>query len=148
MTKKILVAFAILLCGIFASTYVFANNDMQKAGESVRNVVGGAENAVEGAAKGVTDTVRNGLNNAGNATQNTVNNMNNGINNAGNATRTTTNNNADGYSATRTATNGNFAGMNGTVWTWVILAIVGIAIIGLVWYYAMQNNNSTMNNDR
>ena len=59
--------------------------------------------------------------------------------------------NQGGYTATRTSANtGNnlFGNVTNSVWTWLIVAIVGIVIVGLVMYYAKQNNNViTYNND-
>lgn len=34
----------------------------------------------------------------------------------------------------------------GTMWTWVILAIVAIAIISLVWIYGSQNKTNSNHN--
>jgi len=52
------------------------------------------------------------------------------------------------YTATRTATtNNNFLGMSDTAWTWLILGIVGAAIVGLVWYYGAQYEHRNYNND-
>ena len=58
----------------------------------------------------------------------------------------------DGYDATRTATartanDNTFLGMNSTTWTWFVLAIAAIAIVGLVWYYAMQTKNEYNNHN-
>ena len=49
MYKKIFVALAILTIGIFSFSICFANNDhmLEDAANGVRNVVGGAENAIE-----------------------------------------------------------------------------------------------------
>jgi hypothetical protein len=138
--KKKLFSIALAACFmIFAATSVFATNELQKAGDGIRNVVGGAENAVEGAAKGTVNAVENAGQKAGAATRNTMNNAGNAV--AG-TTRTGTNN--DGYTATRTATNdATFAGMNSTAWTWLVMGISAIAIIALVWYYASEREHTS-----
>ena len=58
------------------------------------------------------------------------------------------NNNGGSYTVARTSTEGGtIMGMSANTWTWFILAIVAIAIVGLVWYYAMQNSNEYNDND-
>ncbi len=128
---------------ILITTNVFAANDefgqsMNKAGNGVRNVVGGAENVLEDAASGIGA----GMQNMGNALkEGTTNNdnMDNGSLENG------------GYSATRTATprataDNNATGIGTNAWTWIILAIAAILIVGLVWYYAKQNKNQYNDN--
>lgn len=122
---------------IFITTNVFAMNgefgeSMNKAGNNIRNVVGGAENVVENVANGIGT----GVQNIGNAfTDNDMNNdnMDNGSLENG------------GYAATRTATprttSNTNSGIGTNAWTWIILAIAAILIVGLVWYYAKQNKN-------
>ena len=69
--------------------------------------------------------------------------LQNGVQNAGNTISGafTDNNDYSSYTATRTATttNNNFLGMDPNMLTWLIMAIVGAAIIGLVWYYAKEH---------
>lgn len=133
MIKKIC-AFIVVALLLLGSTTIFAANEVKdsldKAGETVRNVVGGAENVVEKGGEAITSGVKDARNTMENGTS-----------------RATETDRDDGYTATRTATNGTFAGMSGTTWTWFILAIAALAIIGLVWYYAMQNNNEYRNNN-
>lgn len=144
MTKKILgVIVAVIL--MFATSYVFAaNNEMgdslHKASNTVRNVVGGAENAVGNAASTIGTGVKDLGNTFTDGAARVTNNGTNQVNNGYNATRTAT---------TRAATTGGdtFLGMSANVWTWFVLAIAAIAIVGLVWYYAMQNNNEYNNNN-
>lgn len=145
MYKKLLISFGILLAIIFSFSVCLANNDLQKAADGVRNVVGDAENAVEGAARDVSNASKDAtgdLENLGNDIKNNGDNRN---------TKKDTNNNntvmgtTDGnYDATRTATgtDATFMGMNATSWTWLILGIAAIAIIALIWYYATQFNSS------
>ena len=140
MYKKLLISIAILIIGIFSFSTCFANNGLQDAADGIRNVVGDAENAVEDAAKDIS-----------NASKNATAEIENGANNIGNAVMNTTNNafktdNNNHYTATRTATTDNtFMGMNATAWTWLIIGIAAIAIVALVWYYAMQTRSSDYN---
>lgn len=143
MSKKIILTLLVILSITFSFTYVFANNDLKGAADAVRNVVGGTENTIENAAKGISNTTKNvtgDMENAGKAMTNNVmdNTNNNASDNGRNATMMETDNNGS-YSATRTATEApRFMGMTSTGWTWLILGIVALAIIGLVWYYSMQ----------
>ena len=144
MYKKIFVALAILTIGIFSFSICFANNDhmLEDAANGVRNVVGGAENAIEEGArdianttKGATGAAENSMDNATGMTENT--NINNNNNNSEMNGNDRTNSNT--YIATRTSTtDSRFMGMNATAWTWLILGIAGIAIVALVWYYGSQ----------
>lgn len=144
MYKKIFVALAILTIGIFSFSICFANNDhmLEDAANGVRNVVGGAENAIEEGArdianttKGATGAAENSMDNATGMTENTNNNNNNNNSEMNENDRT----NSNTYIATRTSTtDSRFMGMNATAWTWLILGIAGIAIVALVWYYGSQ----------
>ena len=144
MYKKIFVALAILTIGIFSFSICFANNDhmLEHAANGVRNVVGGAENAIEEGArdianttKGATGAAENSMDNATGMTENTNNNNNNNNSEMNGNDRT----NSNTYIATRTSTtDSRFMGMNATAWTWLILGIAGIAIVALVWYYGSQ----------
>lgn len=137
MLKKVF-ALIIVACLILFTGSVFAANNevgdsMNKAGNTIRNVVGGTENVVENVAGDIGAGVRD----LGNTFTDATTGMTNDINNT------------DGrYDATRTATttnNGTVLGMNSSLWTWLVLAIAGILIVGLVWYYAVQNKNEYNN---
>ena len=54
----------------------------------------------------------------------------------------TTNSN---YNASRTST-ATVLGMNATAWTWLIVGIVGVAIVALVWFYGKEHSESSNNN--
>lgn len=148
--KKNFYRIALLIISILALciSYTFAANEPQ-AVQDIRNVVGGAENVVEDAGRGIVDGVRNITSGGENMMENVAGDVGNGVQNAGNdiAGALTTDNND--YDATRTTTRsavdaneGTFLGMNGTVWTWLIIAVVAVAIIALIWMYVKQNNNS------
>lgn len=132
MTKRIFAFFVAIAMILFTSS-VFATNEikqsMDKAGSSVKNVVNGAETVV-----------KDGANAVGTGAKDLGNTFANG------AARVTSN---DGYSTARTqattrsmtTNNGTILGMSANTWTWFILAIAALAIVGLVWYYAMQNKS-------
>ena len=150
MHKKLLVSLVLIMSLILPVTICYAESEMQKASNSVKNAVGGAENAIENAAKNAGNAVKsagnavmNGVNQAGNAIMDSANKAGNSIENA--MTNNTDNN--DDYNATRTSAEGTFMGMTSNTWSWLILGIAAIAIIGLVWYYSVQLNNGRRNND-
>lgn len=125
MKRKTLIILSILFALLFISTISFANNDIKDGVHSATDtVIDGASNLVNDARKGVgaiENTVENGAKDIGNAMHH---------------------DNTNGYTATRTATTGTTTnGMNSTLWTWVILAVAAVVIIGLIWYYASQNNH-------
>lgn len=125
MKRKTLIILSILFALLFISTISFANNDIKDGVHSATDtVIDGASNLVNDARKGVgaiENTVENGAKDIGNAIQH---------------------DNTNGYTTTRTATTGTTTnGMNSTLWTWVILAVAAVVIIGLIWYYASQNNH-------
>lgn len=145
MTKKIIIAIITILYASFITTYSFAADEIKNgamdAANTVRNVVGDAENGVENVAKDAAGAIRKGTNDVENAGENITGDVKNGANNiekdARNDISSSTN---DGYTATRTAAD--TFGTNNTMWTWLILAIVAVVIVGLVWYYIAQNNKS------
>lgn len=125
MKRKTFIILSILFALLFISTISFANNDIKDGVHSATDaVIDGASNLVNDARKGVgaiENTVENGTKDIGNAIHH---------------------DNTNGYTATRTATTGTTTnGMNSTLWTWVILAVAAVVIIGLIWYYASQNNH-------
>lgn len=129
----------ILFC--FAS-FSFAASDLAKDAQNTTNAVGQAidntanhaKNAIQNGENKVEGALKSGSNTVMNTTKNTVNGVENAGENVARDIQTSD------YDATRTATatTNNFLGMNSTTWMWVILAIVGIAIVALVWYYGAQ----------
>lgn len=153
MYKKLFAIVAVLIIGIFSFSVCLAtdNNMFQDATNGVRNIVGGAENALENGARSIGNTTKSATNSiengARNTTDTTTDRSTNGTTN-GTATGTTGNTSANGYTATRTNadTRTTFMGMTATAWTWLIIGIATIAIVALVWYYGNQTTRS--HNDR
>lgn len=143
MKKKILFStLTIIAIILFSMTYCFATDQVKDGIDNVvdgaRNIVGGAENIVEDTASDAFNGARNIMDGAENMTEG--------------AMQTTDNNNGD-YNATRTATtmntagNNSFLGMGATAWGWLIMATLGIIIVGLVWYYGQQHSYTANDND-
>lgn len=159
MKKKIIAStILVLLFALFSIPVVFANNETPFNGtkDAIRNTVGGAENIVENAARDVTNGVRDITNiNNDKARLDTNNNQNNNNDNNNKNNQTimtrTTNNNNNGnngrYTATRTDAT-TFLGMTSNAWTWLIMGIVGVAIIALVWYYTKSNSSFENNQEQ
>lgn len=149
LMKKFLLIIGFVFAILFTSSTVFAadnvGNAIQDAGNGIRNVVGGAENVVENGVNGFGNAVKDGIDNIGNTmnfgNNNSTTNNNNFMKSNNSSAGLTGNTN--GYTATRTTTDGNSSGMASTAWTWIILAIAAVLIIGLVWYYAAQTNSRT-----
>ena len=146
MTKKIILTFIITIFALFVTTYSFATDEIKEdtmnAANGIRNTVGDIENTVENTVKDAGNAVREGTNDLENAGNDVTSGMNNNL-----STSTSTNNQEsnNGYSASRTST-GSETGINSTMLTWLILAIVAVAIIALIWFYATQNNHSKYDN--
>ena len=143
MKKKcFIVATLLVIFSLFAVSYTFATTNTVN---NIRNAVGGAENVIEDAGKGITTGIKDGINTVENGAKDVKNNVKNGINNMG-----TNNNN---YNITRTSSTGSttdtgfLANVSNTVWSWLIIAIVGIVIVALVLFYANQNTTTTYHND-
>ncbi len=139
MLKKSLIILSIFCLIIFTSNFVFAANivngtkDMlNDAGRGIENMVNGATNAAKDAKNGVTDMMEDigdGVERGADDVKRGTENMAQGM----------TNNN--GYTATRTSATDSMVGNPGNALVWIILAIVGVAIVSLVWYYATQTDD-------
>ena len=148
MKKKLFITAIILaFFSLFFVSFSSANTNMDNAVNSIRNFVGGTENMVENVGQDVANGVKNGMNTVENGSEKMTNGMENAMNNMG----TSYMNGNNGYTATRTSTDtgstGIFGNVTNNVWTWAILAVVGIVIVSLVMYYAKQSNITTYNSD-
>ena len=99
-----------------------------------------------------TNSISEGMSNVGNEVQSSWDKLGNSVQNAGNhiangmsnmgMTATNDNQRNNDYTAIRTATNTpTILGMNGTMWTWFVFAILSVVVIALVWYYGMQQKD-------
>lgn len=151
MNKKtfygLILTIALIFFGI---TYSFATNNIgdgiKDAANGVRNMVGDAENAVEGAARDVSNTSKDATRDLENGGNKITKDMNNNTHNSTYMGASSSNNGIAGttdYTASRTSTDtgATVLGMNSTVWMWLILAVVSIAIISLIYSYVKQNNS-------
>ena len=132
MTKKIILTITFILFALFASTYSFATDNMKNgamdAANGVRNAVGDVENGVEDTAKDISGAIRKSTNDVEKAGNDVTGDIK-------------SSNNKDNHPATRTATDVG-TGMSNTMWIWLIMAIVAVAIIALIWFYTAQNKNN------
>lgn len=145
MHKKLLISFVLILSLIIPFGICYANDEMQKASDSAKNAISGAENAIEGAAKNTGNAIKDGMNQAGNMIKDSASKAGNSIQNGVDNLENSMSNTSTNYDATRTSAEGTFMGMTSTTWSWLILGIAAIAIIGLVWYYSVQLNNGKNN---
>lgn len=131
MTKKVLITILALIATLFFTSSVFANTAAENGARDVGTEMKDSFNKLENGAENVGNNVKGAVTNAGETLTGHNNNNNNNNNHNTNT----------GYTTTRTsATNNGLFGMNtSTMWTWIVLAIVGIAIVALVWYYGSQN---------
>lgn len=151
MTKKIFITILVIAATLLFSSAVLATNavenatrdmgtEMQDSWDKLGNTTQNMGNNIKGAMDNVGDTL------TGN------NDDNNNTDNVNSATAGT-NDNTD-YTATRTTgdtttTGTGLFGMNtGTMWTWIVLALVGVAIISLVWYFSSQSTTNRNNHTK
>lgn len=140
MAKKIFLILSVVSALLICHSTVYA--------EVAQDIQRGASN--------IGNEIKNSWNKAGNSMQDAGNTVASGISNMGNDNKDNNNNpimndnNNNRYTAGRTSAMGNggsFLGMSSTTFTWIILAIVGIAIVALVWYYGMQQSNKKTHHD-
>lgn len=140
--KKILfstIIFSIILFSFFSFTFA-ANivKDTKSATNNIGNAVADTSNHAKNMVQKAENTIEDGVMNTKNTIVNSSENVANGVKDGTNDVMGSMDNADGNYNATRTATDSTFFGMTTTGWTWLILAIVGIAIVGLVWYYGSQ----------
>lgn len=151
MSKKIILSVIVLIVMTLSFNCVFAADMAQDASNTVndsidktQNTMNDMGNAVKDAGNSAMNATNDVVNGAINGTMNVVNEITQDRNtsttnhNDNNMNMAGTTNNGN-YTATRTAAEDTtLLGMNATTWTWLIMGIVGIAIVALVWYYSMQ----------
>ena len=144
--KNIIISSIFLILLISAFSTIFAANTttgnmmsnvgdtMQGVAENTRNTVSNMENGIENGAKNAKNTIMGATNNVQNGIENVSNNIGDTMMNGD-------------YTAQRTAGDATVLGMSTNTWTWLILAIVGAAIVGLVWYYGAQYEHKNYDKD-
>ncbi len=154
MNKKIfltLLVVSLFIISLCSYSYA-ANNAMNTAKNAVMDVgnsIGGAAVTAKNAIVDGAKDIKNGATTLGNDTMNTADNIGNDARNTVDDTVGVLDNGDTNYTATRTATgNDNLFGMSNMAWTWLILGIVGIIIVGLVWYYGSQYEHRNYNNNQ
>ena len=151
--KKIIVSFVLLFTISLFSIQLFAatvNTDVKTNTENMKNSVLNTVNGTKNAAMNVSNSVGNGISDAKNAVVGSTEKAKNSIVSTGNAAMNTMENigNMDNnYNAQRTAADATVLGMTTNTWTWLILAIVGLAIVSLVWYYGAQYEHKDFDNE-
>ena len=139
MVKKVLIITTILSAILFISfstCFAVENNmSMNTMARDMKNMSAGIEGGMQSVANGVGNVTRD----LGNGAMNVVNGISEGIQNT--AVATTSSN----YNASRTST-ATVLGMNANTWTWLIVGILGVAIVALVWYYGKEHSQSSNNN--
>lgn len=149
----------ILLSTFFATLILFSTIVFANTSNDIKNGINDASTTmVDGAEKLGTD-VKNGINNAGsdmvNGAEHLGDDIRNGVGNAENGIEGALNMDdmkTTNYVATRTTgdssgTNNSMNINNPTTWVWVIVAIAGVVIVGMVWYYATQNTTTNNRHD-
>ena len=138
MTKKFFLIVSTIFALLLIHSTVFA----------IDNTVHDTANNVGNEMKNSWDKLGNTMQNVGNTVKTGISNMGKDNNNTDNRTgfmgmtENNNNNNNGAYTATRTSTDTPTAfGMDGTMWTWLILAILAVTIISLVWYYGVQKSD-------
>ena len=142
MKKKFITSSIILatLFSFFCFSSCFAADNVA---DGVKNVASDAGNTI----KAGVDATKNTVSNVANKVTGTTSNMVNGTENAARTTGTNAQNTTN-YTATRTNTNtAKLAGMTATGWTWLIMAIFGVAIVAIVWFYGKQHTESSSSNN-
>ena len=106
--------------------------------DTANNIKNGISNA--------TNTVVDGIDRMGSDVRSSIGAIENGIENTfemndiSQIPMESTIDNTNSYTVVRTADNNNITDTtSNNLWVWIIVAVVSIFIIGLVWYYGMQN---------
>ena len=156
MNKKLFYSVTILLIlTLFAFTISYgAENMINDAVNDTKGIVNGAINGIEDAAEVGGNFIGDVGRTAGNITENVVsgagnlvedgkNTLESGIDNMANTATTPMTDFGSTYTAQRTSTTTpTFLGMNADAWSWIIVGVLGIAIIALVWIYEKEHSSS------
>ena len=147
MNKRVFFALLFFLLLLVSSTCFATDARLATVGNHLSNSAHSAGNAAHNAVNGVQSAVTH----AGGAVNSTMSNVGQGMHNAttshnmGNKDNygTLTGTNRTGYNAARTSTGATTPNRTSTIWMWVILAIAGVLIGSLTWYYVAQNGDNS-----
>lgn len=145
MTKKFFIVLSVVFALVLASSSVFAMDAVGNVMSGVGNQIHQSWNKMGDSAQSAGNTISDGFTGMmeNGRTNSTVENTDNNTNNDGFMGMNNNDNNGNGdYTAERTSTEGTILGMDGTMWTWFVFAILGIVVISLVWYYGMQQTDA------
>ena len=148
--KKIIISSILLFTISLCSIPIFAaavNNDIKSNTESAKNSVLNTINGTKNVIMNTGNSIGNGVTNAKNAIVGSSEKAGNSVMNVGNSVMESTDNTNNNYTAQKTAADVTVFGMSTNTWTWLIIAIVGFTIVGLVWYYGSQYEHRNFDNE-
>ena len=142
MKKKYIIVSILAILTIFSMSFCFAaedNNSENNKETNLGNQITESMNKAGQNAENVIEDVTGNKNTVDNM-KNTMGDMADGIKGAAQSVGNTASD-AMNYTTSRTSTTADQTNNTNSTWTWIIIAVVAVAIIGLVWYYAMQNTD-------
>lgn len=148
--KKIIISSLLIFTISLISITTFAatvNNDVKSNTENAKNSVMNTANGAKDAVTNVGNSIANSMSDAKNAVVGSTEKAGNSIANVGNTAMASVDNMDNNYDAQRTAADATVLGMNTNTWTWLIIAGIGTAIVGLVWYYGAQYEHKDYDNE-
>lgn len=137
MAKKIVItSIAIMFLSLFCG-FCFAADEMKADLTNLGNEVESSAHKAGQSVRNITNDVMSGniINKAGQEVRDMGKDVERGVNNISNKTVGAYNTVKVDAETTLRANN-----MDNTTWIWMIIAILAVATISMVWYYAAQNN--------
>ena len=134
MLKKFFLFFTIAIALLLFTNFSFATDDFNSGVDNLGNDI-----------KQTVDKTRETIGNIEQGAENAVGNMGEKVNEMMHSGDNNKEQDNSGYSAARTATTRSATGItntNATTWVWIVLAVVGIIIVALTWYYASEKNTN------
>jgi len=120
------------------------NKDFEAIGNSMKNIVENAGNAVEDGAKNASDRSKEATNAVEDAAGKAGDNMKKGMEDVKNNVQGTAESMKNGveYTAQKTAAeteNMSNNLMNPTTWAWIVIGVLVVAIVAIFWYFMAQS---------
>ena len=147
--KKIIISSFLLFTISLFSIQLFAatvDADIKSNTENTKNSVLNTVNGAKNATMNIGNSVENGIEDAKNTVTESAQKSKNSIASTGNAAMNTMESMENNYNVQKAATDTTVLGMNTNSWTWLIIGVVGLVIIGLVWYYGAQHEHKDFDN--